>query len=589
MDTETAFHFSPRPNRAHEIGWRPWGPDAFAEAEAAQKPILLSLSAVWCHWCHVMDETTYSDPVVQSLIRDHFIPVRVDNDQRPDINLRYNMGGWPTTAFLTPWGDVITGATYVPPDAMRNLLQQVLQYWQANREQLPRHVAPAERLDPTPGPAAPDPAGVNDVMQAIAAQFDRAYGGLGVAPKFPQVDVWELCLSRWLLAGDGASAGMAVRTLDAMAGSALFDPVAGGFFRYSTTREWTVPHFEKLLDDNARLLRLYLHALQITGDPFYANVARQIVGWMRQALLQPDGLFGGSQDADEAYYRLGPEERAQRPAPYVDPTAFAGPNAAAVSGLLLAAGLLDADLKPLALTCLEALFIQLWDDDRGLAHANRGEPLRNWLGDLAPLGTACLDAYELTGDTEHLRRAEAIAAVMDRELRDGQPGFLDRPPDPKALGRLAVTQKPLAENAEALAFLHRLGRLTRDPARQERALGELGAFLPVARRLGIFGAGWALAVTVTGAPPIDAHLVYDTPEQTLAFRQALFALYLPNRAVHAYDVDSPEREAAGYPDEPLPALYLCRGTVCAPPVTTPEGVPAALQTLFAPPSGAGTA
>jgi len=465
----------------------------------------------------------------------------------------------------------------------------VLQYWQANREQLPRHVAPAERLDPTPGPAAPDPAGVNDVMQAIAAQFDRAYGGLGVAPKFPQVDVWELCLSRWLLAADGASAGMAVRTLDAMAGSALFDPVAGGFFRYSTTREWTVPHFEKLLDDNARLLRLYLHALQITGDPFYANVARQIVGWMRQALLQPDGLFGGSQDADEAYYRLGPEERAQRPAPYVDPTAFAGPNAAAVSGLLLAAGLLDADLKPLALTCLEALFIQLWDDDRGLAHANRGEPLRNWLGDLAPLGTACLDAYELTGDTEHLRRAEAIAAVMDRELRDGQPGFLDRPPDPKALGRLAVTQKPLAENAEALAFLHRLGRLTRDPARQERALGELGAFLPVARRLGIFGAGWALAVTVTGAPPFDAHLVYDTPEQTLAFRQALFALYLPNRAVHAYDVDSPEREAAGYPDEPLPALYLCRGTVCAPPVTTPEGVPAALQTLFAPPSGAGTA
>lgn len=116
--SDTRFHFSPRPNRAHEVRWRPWGDEAFAEAKAQDRPILLSLSAVWCHWCHVMDETSYSDPGVISYVNQHFVPVRVDNDQRPDINARYNLGGWPTTAFLTPDGELMTGGTYIPPEAM---------------------------------------------------------------------------------------------------------------------------------------------------------------------------------------------------------------------------------------------------------------------------------------------------------------------------------------------------------------------------------------------------------------------------------------------------------------------------------------
>ena len=127
------FRFSPRPNRAHEIRWHEWGPEAFEEARGQDKPILLSLSAVWCHWCHVMDETSYSDEAVIQYINDQFVPVRVDNDQRPDINLRYNMGGWPTTAFLTPEGDILTGATYLPPERMRELLPQLAAHYQGNR------------------------------------------------------------------------------------------------------------------------------------------------------------------------------------------------------------------------------------------------------------------------------------------------------------------------------------------------------------------------------------------------------------------------------------------------------------------------
>src|SRR3989337_3504589 len=138
--SDTRFHFSPRPNRAHEVRWRQWGDEAFAEAKAQENPVLLAPSAVWCHWCHVMDETSYSDPGVISYVNEHYVPVRVDNDQRPDINARYNMGGWPTTAFLTPDGEVLAGATYVPPDQMLDLLPKVSVYYQSNKQEVAQKV-----------------------------------------------------------------------------------------------------------------------------------------------------------------------------------------------------------------------------------------------------------------------------------------------------------------------------------------------------------------------------------------------------------------------------------------------------------------
>src|SRR3990172_225563 len=139
--SQAGFHFSPRPNRANEIRWRQWGEDAFREAKESGKPILLSLSAVWCHWCHVMDETSYSNEGVIKYINEHYVPVRVDNDQRPDINARYNMGGWPTTAFLTPEGEVLAGGTYVPPEQMLELLPKVSVHYMSNRDELTQKAA----------------------------------------------------------------------------------------------------------------------------------------------------------------------------------------------------------------------------------------------------------------------------------------------------------------------------------------------------------------------------------------------------------------------------------------------------------------
>ncbi|MCH8921062.1 MAG: DUF255 domain-containing protein, partial [Chloroflexi bacterium] len=142
---QTKFHFSPRENRAHEINWREWSPEAFQEAKAQDKPILLSLSAVWCHWCHVMDETSYSDPGVISYINEHYVPVRVDNDQRPDINARYNMGGWPTTAFLTSEGELMTGGTYIPPESMLEHLPKIAVQYKSSREEITRKMEEMRR------------------------------------------------------------------------------------------------------------------------------------------------------------------------------------------------------------------------------------------------------------------------------------------------------------------------------------------------------------------------------------------------------------------------------------------------------------
>jgi uncharacterized protein YyaL (SSP411 family) len=144
-DAASEFHFSPRPNRASEIRWHPWSPAAFEEARATRKPILLSISAVWCHWCHVMDETTYSQPGVIDLINSDYVPIRVDNDVRPDINQRYNMGGWPTTAFLTASGDILTGATYLPPDQMASALARIATYYRNNQAEIASRVLEARK------------------------------------------------------------------------------------------------------------------------------------------------------------------------------------------------------------------------------------------------------------------------------------------------------------------------------------------------------------------------------------------------------------------------------------------------------------
>ena len=583
--SEPLFRFSPRPNRAHEIQWRAWGAEAFDEAHKSEKPILLSISAVWCHWCHVMDETTYSDPRIIQRINETLIPVRVDNDQRPDINARYNMGGWPTTAILTPAGEIITGGTYVQPDQMAQLLDQVEQYWRENRDsigdQLTEPSMPQLSGDPTP-----DHEVLDLIVEAIRQQFDRAYGGIGVMPKFPQPEVWELLLSHFTATGDGSLAGMAVRTLDAMAGSNLYDQIAGGFFRYSTTREWTVPHFEKMLDDNAELARLYLRAFQTLGDETYRQVADHLLSWANNTLMNDDGLWGGSQDADEEYYRLPPEDREKRDAPYVDPTVYTHANALMIQSQLLAASLINPNqYGPIALTALEALYDRMWDDQRGLYHVDAGgEPaLPGLLIDTAYFGHALLDGYEYTGDPIFLERTHTLLSWADQHLWSGHVYWdQDERNAGEAVGRLKHRQQPLKENAAMARLWLRIGTIEGDEAEAQRGRAILGALAGFAKDQGVFGAPWALATDMAEAPELTATVVDSPGHAGTDLRRAMFGLFDRRRGIRSWPVGTPEFQASGLPEIPLPALYICRGTVCAAPVTDPEHIIDALRSLIFP-------
>ncbi|MEK6537380.1 MAG: DUF255 domain-containing protein, partial [Actinomycetota bacterium] len=397
-----SFRFSPRPNRAGQIKWRSWDESIFQRSGKENKPVLLAISAVWCHWCHVMDETGYSDDEVISLINESFIPVRVDSDQRPDINFRYNQGGWPTLAFLTADGEVITGATYIPADQLRRLLGDVRDLYSGNRQEIQmavdniREQRQVLAKQPPEGPA-PGPAVAASALEVAGDVHDSEFGGFGSTTKFPYANVLSLIMMVLSEGPIGELEAMLTKTLDAMSGGGMYDRVEGGFFRYSTNREWTIPHFEKMLEDNAALLSVYAEAVRITGSKEYETVARDIHRYLTTVLLEPgSGVFRGSQNADEDYYRLDLAARKETRAPYIDPTVFAGWNALAASALLRAFQVMgDVEMRDRASGALDFVWEHMWDADRGLNHYYDGQAhLPGMLGDTARILTACLDAYE---------------------------------------------------------------------------------------------------------------------------------------------------------------------------------------------------
>ncbi|MDP9245093.1 MAG: DUF255 domain-containing protein, partial [Chloroflexota bacterium] len=356
----TDFHFSPRPNRAHEIAWRPWGDEAFREARGADKPVLLAISAVWCHWCHVMDETSYSDPAVIAGINERYIPIRVDNDERPDVNRRYNMGGWPTTAFLTPGGEILNGATYIPPEAMRHYVAEVADVWRDKRDELEprlREMKAHEDHAHAQTPGDLDRGIVGSIAALIRGQYDPEYGGFGREPKFPQPKLLRFLIDEYRRTQSDDIAARLHKTLTAMASGGMYDPLEGGFFRYSTTRQWGIPHFEKMLEDNAELLWIYSEAHRTFPSAGYDRIVRDVMRWMDTVLWREDvHAFAGSQDADEHYYTLDAAGRAAHGAPFVDQRVYTSWNALAASAYIAAANALgDAGPRDRAIAAMHSI------------------------------------------------------------------------------------------------------------------------------------------------------------------------------------------------------------------------------------------
>jgi hypothetical protein len=300
------------------VQWHEWGEEAFSTAQRENKPILLDIGAVWCHWCHVMDRESYDDPEVAQIVNDRFIAVKVDRDERPDIDSRYQaavsaisgQGGWPLTAFLTPDGKPFYGGTYFPPGDQygRPSFKRVLlaisdAYHERNGEVVEQSKMVESALSHSEsfaGSGGEFSAGVIDaIVKSVLGMFDPSNGGFGSAPKFPHPAALDLLIDQYARSGDEHLSNVFVTTLEKMARGGVYDQLAGGFHRYSVDERWVVPHFEKMCYDNSELLKNYVHAYQATGSEFFASVARDIIRWMDEWLSDRErGGFYASQDAD---------------------------------------------------------------------------------------------------------------------------------------------------------------------------------------------------------------------------------------------------------------------------------------------------
>ena len=300
------------------VEWHEWGAEAFVRARTENKPVLLDIGAVWCHWCHVMDRESYEDAETAKLINQHFVPIKVDRDERPDIDARYQaavsaisgQGGWPLTAFLTPDGKPFFGGTYFPPDDYfgRPGFKRVLAAVAANyatrlaeiRSSADNLVDALRQAEMFAGARrAFDPRVIDSIADSAVRLFDFRFGGFGNAPKFPHSTAIELILERYQSSGERALLTVVTTTLDGMARGGVYDQVGGGFHRYSVDERWHVPHFEKMSYDNSELLKNYLHAYQVSGSALYREVAEGIINWVNTTLSDlAQGGFYASQDAD---------------------------------------------------------------------------------------------------------------------------------------------------------------------------------------------------------------------------------------------------------------------------------------------------
>ena len=630
------------------VNWREWSEATFADAKQQDKPVLLSIGAVWCHWCHVMDRGVpndathsgvYNNPALAGYINEYFVPIKVDNDQRPDINARYNMGGWPTTCFLTPDGDVIYGGTYFAPSQMRGLLQQVLSYWRNNRDEIEQQLAErketpddgqpmtaSEATNTSPSsiaasapPRLPSNQIVSTIANSLIRNYDKRNGGLGSGQKFPMSDAWALLLAVYHQTGEEQLLEMVSQTLVAMGTKGMYDLVAGGFFRYSTTPEWTVPHFEKMLEDHARLLPVYLQAIQTARGKAHTqplaekleDIVRSALNYLTTTLLYDKlGLvyFAGSQDADEEYYLLSQSERAALQAPFIDWRLYADWNALMVSTLFLAADVLHdsryATLAERVLNTLVRLCVNedgsvthsiTVDESAGLQHMVKPSSLKGQLGDQAALAKACIE-QQLRGETEarlygqsRLLLARRLVDYAMRALAAPEGGFYDSPVKPEALGMLKVRLRPIFDNAtmaEVLMLLEHsdVGSQTSEGdhsqsalSYQQMAVKTLAVFSEEYTRYGEHAGAYALAVMRATMEPTEVMIVAKGMDAE-AFVEAAYARYSPWRIVRVLEpgYDAALIQARGFPVDKLPVAFVCKGTTCSAPVYEAEALTRAL-------------
>ena len=636
-------------HKDNPVDWYPWGEEALARARDEDRPLLVSIGYSACHWCHVMERESFEDPAVAALMNEHFVCVKVDREERPDVDAIYmdavqamtGHGGWPLNAFLTPDGVPFYAGTYYPPAPRQNMpswpmvLEGIARAWREQREEITGSAERiVERLRASAAIQAPDveldPASLDAAQAALRRTYDADWGGWGGAPKFPATSVIEFLLRR-------GERQMALHTLRRMATGGMYDQVGGGFARYSVDPRWIVPHFEKMLYDNALLARAYLHAFQVSGEPFFERVARETLDWALRELRQDEGGFASALDADSEgvegrfyVWRLD-EVRAALPADLADAAIehfgmteagnFEGANIpvrATPDPLRLAdikAGLLAAreqrvrpGLDDKRLAAWNALMISaLADagavlgepryldaaraaaefvgrelrgpDERLLRSYNRGTAhLNAYLEDHAFLLEALLTLYEATFEPRWFGEAVRVAdEILDRFADPERGGFFSTATDhePLIARRKELEDTPIPSGSSAAAFgLLRLARLTGEARYEEAALGVIRLLHTLApQHPAAFG---------HLLQAIDFHLA-DVREVALVgpdrepLERVVREAFRPHLVLAGGEPDGVPLLDGRAPVDGRAAAYVCERFTCLRPVTEPDELRALLD------------
>ncbi|MDH4231061.1 MAG: DUF255 domain-containing protein [Nitrospirota bacterium] len=576
------FRFSPRTNKAHLIKWRSWNEGVLDEAKKMNRPILLSLSAVWCHWCHVMDETTYSDDKVIAVINDNFIPVRVDADRRPDLDSLYNQGGWPSTLILTPEGEIIKGGTFFSPDAMRSLLSESADAFSQKRTLQKSDSEEINSAPPATKSAAPDETDILKIIQIIKTSHDDKHGGFGSSQKFPNPDVIDFLISEYVKKRDPDVKAVITATLDNMAHGEIYDSVEGGFFRYATKPDWSEPHYEKLLGPNAGLIRNYARAYMIMRLRSYRLIMLANVNYALTTLLdRKTGVFYGSQDADEHYYRN--KNRKGLKTPFIDRTIYTDSNALMITALL---SVYDAtgNREYLKISRKTADFIgnNLYTAENGMYHyyTDDSKQVSGLLSDNVLFGLALIDLYNATGEKKYMRQAESLAHFIIDNLYDHTSWQFKLSSETTPVSTSADSQvldaNTAIANYRAVILLSRLYFYEKNDKFKGSIDNTLSTFKRSYGRFAPSGALYGTALRWNLSEPVEITVIAEGG-RIKRYLSKIHMTQVPEKVTRIYLLKQ-DRElisSLGYPLEE--AVYLCAGKKCSPPIRFPEKIPGALK------------
>ncbi len=559
------------------VEWLDWGEEAFRRARTEDKPVLLAIVVAWDAWCRLMESDTYGDPQVAMLLNRDYIPVRVDADRRPDINDRYNVGGWPSTVFLTPEGDLLWGAASIDPAQMKQVLVRLREGFSAQRAKLADAIR--ERDAKIAKARAGFPAGqpilgedtIRRTLRGIVGTYDALSGGFA-PPKFPMIASLRLLIQALFESGGDEFRTIIQKTLDVMAERGLRDRVEGGFHRLAAGEGWGGVRTEKLALDSAGHIRLYLDAAAVFGEARYAATAKETVAWVMKTLHDPErGTFAASQQADDGYFGLDAKGRVSHPAPAIDRTLFAEANAELASALMQASTMLPREsFGTAAQRAMETMLTECRHAKLGIVRY-RGREAGGFglLRDQAAVARALIDAYEFSADRRFLAEAERLVALIWEGYWDeAEQGLLDRLPGYEELGELRLRRKNVDDNAVACEASIRLSIHTgaeRWRAKAERALAGFPDYGP---DYGHHTAHYAVALDWLIRPATEITIIAPAAAGWVeAMRSVALGTYVPRRVVRWYDPEL-DREAIrtrGFDTLSSPcALVARKGRVLAP-------------------------